>query len=175
MDADAIQQIAKDTLPGNIRILVRKELKKLPGMLGESEQVLKLGQGRYEGKQGLVIATDHRVLFIDEGLVSSRREDFPYERISSVQQEKGMMFGALTVFASGNKAVIDQIAPKERAGELADLIRSRQGGKPAGAANEGPSEDSALDKLKKLGELKDAGTISEEEFEQKKTKLMEEL
>jgi hypothetical protein len=77
----------------NMKMLVRKELTKLPSMLHEHEQVVNLVQGRYEGNEGLIVATDRRVLFIDEGLVRSHREDFPYERISSVQCSKGSMSG----------------------------------------------------------------------------------
>lgn len=166
----------KKKLPGNIRMFARKEFKKLPSLLEEDERIQSIAQGRYDGKQGLVVATDRRVLFVEEGMLRSNLEDFRYERISSVQTGKGAMFGKLTIFASGNKAEIDQIAPKEMGVSLGDLVRSRIG---SGAANSSgvaaPVEDSALDKLKKLGELKDAGVLSEEEFQAQKQKLLDQM
>ena len=53
----------------------KKELKKLPSMLNEHEEVVNLVNGRYEGNEGLVVVTDRRVMFIDEGLVRTHRED----------------------------------------------------------------------------------------------------
>src|SRR5918992_1864209 len=122
--------------PPNIRMFMRKELKKLPDLLWESEEVIDLAQGRYNGKQGAVVVTDRRVLMVEEGVFRSRLEDFPYERVSSIQTDKGMMFGKLTIFASGNKAEIDQIVPKAAANAIGDYVRNRIG---PGAAQVAPA------------------------------------
>lgn len=178
MGIDHSQQVeeVKKKLPGNIKMLVRKELKKLPSLLEEGELIERVAQGRYDGKQGLVVATDRRVMFIEEGLMRSNLEDFSYERISSVQTGKGAMFGRLTIFASGNKAEIDQIAPKEMGVALGDLVRARiKSEGNGGSQSPAESSDSAMDKLKKLGELRDSGVLSEDEFEQQKKKLLEEI
>lgn len=112
----------------NVKFMVRKELKKLPSMLYEHENVLNLVNGRYEGNEGLIVVTDRRVMFIDEGVVRSHREDFPYERISSVQCSTGMMSGKLVIFASGNKAELDNILPKQQANAVADRSATRSPG-----------------------------------------------
>jgi hypothetical protein len=64
---------------------VRKELKNLPSLLHESEQVLNLAAGEYDDHQGLLAVTDGRLLFFEKGMVRSRQEDFPYSKISSIQ------------------------------------------------------------------------------------------
>lgn len=87
-----IDELAKQ-FPANIRFFMRKELKKLPELLYEGEDIVDLAQGRYNGKQGAIVCTDRRVLITEEGLFRSTLEDFPYERISSVQSDKAMMFG----------------------------------------------------------------------------------
>jgi hypothetical protein len=165
----------------NLKFMVRKELKKLPAMLHEHERVANLAQGRYEGNEGLIVATDRRVMFIDEGLVRSHREDFPYERVSSVQTSTSMMSGKLVIFASGNKAQLENIMPKQQATALADHIRHQIAGGPAApataaaAASEprpAPTDD-PFEKLRKLGELRDAGIISPEEFEAKKASIID--
>jgi hypothetical protein len=109
-------------------MMVHKELKKLPSMLHEHECVLNLVQGRYEGNQGLIVATDRRVMFIDEGIVRSHREDF---------------------------------APGQQPAQP-----------PVSAA---ASQPDAYDKLRKLGELRDAGVRTTEEFDVKKTALLADL
>jgi hypothetical protein len=164
----------------NVKMMVRKELRKLPSMLHEHEQVVNLIQGRYEGNEGLIVATDRRVMFIDEGIVRSQREDFAYERISSVQCSTGMLSGKLTIFASGNKAELDNILPKQQATALADYVRSRiapgqpLGSPPVSTSAAAPQLD-AYDKLRKLGELRDAGLLTTEEFEAKKAALLAEM
>ena len=84
------------------------------------------------------------------------------------------MFGKLTVHASGNKAVMDQIAPKEKATEIGDFVRNRLGSKTSAPAGM-PATADPLDRLKKLAELRDAGVINEQEFEEKKASIMGEL
>ena len=100
-----IDELAQKKLSGSIRWLVNKELKKLPKLLAEAEDVISLGQGLYDGKNGLVVLTSRRVLFVEEGMFRSRLEDFPFDKISSVQTEKGFINGKLIIYASGNKAV----------------------------------------------------------------------
>jgi len=176
IDHGAQVEVFKRKLPSNIRMLIRRELNRLPSVLEEDETIQQIAQGRYQGKQGLVAATDRRVLFMEDGMMRSNLEDFHYERISSVQTSKGLAFGKLTVFVSGNKAEIDQIAPKEMGIALGDLVREslRAGRSGQQSANQPPvSGESPLEKLKKLGELRDAGVISVDEFNAQKAKLLD--
>jgi hypothetical protein len=176
----AITQLAQKL---NVKMLVRKELRKLPSMLHEHETIVNFTQGRYEGNEGLIVATDRRVMFIDEGIVRSHREDFPYERISSVQCSTGMLAGKLTIFASGNKAELDNIMPKQQATALADYVRNRISPAQPLTAPTAPTLTpttprpnlDAYERLRKLGELRDSGLITPEEFEKKKSALLEEM
>jgi hypothetical protein len=120
-----VTDLPLDKLPRGWKVAVRREVKKLPEILGEGETVTTMAQGKYEHKQGLIVATDRRVLFMEEGLVRHRLEDFPYTRISSVQTESGMVRGKLTIYASGTKAVIEDVMPKSRADEIGAAIRAK--------------------------------------------------
>lgn len=173
---DAREQIdaLAEKFPANIRIFMRKELKKLPELLNDSEDVVNLAQGRYEGKQGAVVVTDRRVMLVEEGVFRSRLEDFPYERISSIQTDKGMMFGKIVIFASGNKAILDQIMPKEKSTEIGDYVRSRLAAGSQAVPATAPATEDPLDRLKKLGELKEAGVVTDEEFAAQKAKILDE-
>lgn len=92
--------------------------------------------------------TTHRVLFTYEGWTNSQTEDFPLNRISSVQWEAGMLLGKLIIFASGNKAEFTQM-DKANGKALADAIRMNIGATasvptgtsiPAQTATEHPRE-----------------------------------
>jgi Bacterial PH domain/Short C-terminal domain len=172
---ERIAELAEKKL--NMRLGVRKELRKLTEKLGESEEVVNLARGQYDGKTGLLVITDRRVVFTEQGMMRSRLEDFPYEKISSVQTETGVVFGKLTIFASGNKAIIERIGPKERVPEIGDYVRARLS---VGAANSVPTdaaraEPTPMDQLRQLGELHDAGILTDEEFEAKKAALLERI
>ncbi|WP_217913263.1 PH domain-containing protein [Miltoncostaea marina] len=153
-----------------------RELRALPEILGDREQVLNLAGGEYDGNMGLLVVTDRRVIFFDKGLMRSRQEDFPYERISSVQTETKLMYGRLTIFASGNKAIISKVDPKARVGEIGDYIRARISGGPATPAS-APDQaaTSPHDRLRKLKDLHEEGLLTDAEYEQKRSAALAEL
>jgi hypothetical protein len=171
---EEIQELASKKL--QMKMGVRKELKRLPHHLNDGEQVINLSSGMYDGKQGLIVLTDQRVIFTSEGVGSSRLEDFPYSRISSVQTSTGMTFGELTIYVSGNKAQIKQLI-KDRAPEIGDYIRGRisdsAGAPPQVAATPPPAPSSdPTDELRKFAALRDEGIISEDEFQAKKRQVL---
>ncbi len=170
-----VAQLSKVKLDGPIRWIVRKELKKVPELLSNGEELVNLAQGFYDGKNGLVALTDRRVLFIEEGMFRSRLEDFSFDRISSVQTEKGFAHGKLVVFVSGNKAILEKISPKERAIEIGDMIRDKiNAPKSTPSPGSGSSPDPVA-QLKQLAELRDAGVLDNDEFEAKKAKLLSQI
>lgn len=175
-----INEVAKRSMAS--RLGVRRELRKLPELLQHGEQVLTMASGIYAKVAGLLVATDRRVMFLGVGMARSTIEDFPYERISSVQHEVYVLSGNITIFASGNRAEIVNVLPRQRAREVADEVRRRlAGGQSAGPHPGGPAPprdrqgDDVLDKLRRLGELRDAGVLTEQEFEHKKAQLLLEL
>ena len=76
----------------------KRELKKLAGHLHEGETVRFIAEGTYEHDQGIVVLTDVRLLFLFHGVTRQRKEDFPLDRISSVQTKSGMVKGEMKVF-----------------------------------------------------------------------------
>jgi hypothetical protein len=89
-----------------------------------------------------------------------------------------MLSGKVTIFASGNKAVIDNVMPKQQADSIADNIRGRITAAPSPSAPASSGGDVASDpyeKLRKLGDLRDAGVLTEEEFTEKKAALLSDI
>ena len=176
---EEIQKLAEQKLQQN-RFGVRKELKTLHELLHEGETVLNLGSGVYGGGQGLVVVTDQRVIFYARSLGRSWQEDFRYSKISSVQSETGMLGnGKLVIFASGNKADIHTIYPKERAGEIGDYVRSRLAADSPGGAAQGsgsaPTDADPAERLRRLKSMLDEGLVSAEEYEEKRSAILGEL
>ena len=115
-------QAAKDKM--QTRLGAGREMKRLTNHLWESESVHLMAAGRYGGGTGLVVLTDRRLLFVMDGMTRQTIEDFPLDKVSSVQWSSGMVLGTLTVFASGNKADIDQMNKKDGK-QIADTVRAR--------------------------------------------------
>lgn len=166
---EEIAELAKAKL--SHRLGVRKELKQLPSLLQEGEPVLNMAAGQYDGRQGLIVATDRRVIFYEKGLGRSRQEDFGFSKISSVQSETGRLSGKLIIFASGNKAVIDSILPKERAPELGDYLRT----KIADGESHAPVAESPAARLRRLEEMRGQGLITDGEYEDRRRAIIAEL
>ncbi len=158
----------------------KREIRKLVEHLWESEQVERMTSGAYGNGIGLVVLTDRRLFFLKDGWMSQTSEDFPLDRVSSVQWSSGVMMGSIIVFASGNKAEIKQV-PKADGKDIVDLIRTRLAGSvvPARTPDQGmsgpvphQSPDDVFQKLRQLGELRDAGVVTPAEFEVKKAELL---
>jgi len=164
-------QAAVDRM-GN-RFGAKREIRRLAGYLWEGETVYDLAGGTYGGGLGLVALTDRRLLFLHDGWVNKTTEDFPIDKMSSIQWRSGFSQGTLTVFASGNKAEIKQIFNPDGK-RISDAIRHQLSpGSPAADLTPAePSGEDPLEKLRQLGELRDAGVVTAAEFEAKKAELL---
>jgi hypothetical protein len=157
----------------------KREIQRLPEVLWEGETVEILATGVYGKGNGLLAMTNQRLVFYFHGVMSQKVEDFPYSRISSVQWSGGVLMGTLTVFASGNKAEIKQV-PKDQGKALADHLRMKisGGGVPAAPAEAAPVASPAGDiasRLATLDQLRAAGAITNDEYQDRRTKILDSL
>jgi hypothetical protein len=150
-----------------------KEIKRLVGHLWEDEQVERMVKGTYGRGTGLLVLTDRRLLFLKEGM-TKQTEDFPLEKVSSVQWSSGLTLGTITIFASANKAEIKNVN-KDAGKEMTDHVRHRLSEPKPSTAPTGDQTAVAVDipdQIRKLGELRDSGMMTPEEFEAKKAELL---
>ncbi|OUM84664.1 MAG: hypothetical protein BAA01_05870 [Bacillus thermozeamaize] len=163
---------------------------KLPKILEEAkkhlepgEQVLEAVLGAYETKlmgkdtvmNGVLIATDRRLVFYGKKLMGYNLEVFPYENISSFEMGKGILGYSLNFYASNNKVSvkwINQGDVKKLTEIVKEKIRKKKYEQGQGKVQANTSTDDVVEQLKKLSELKDPGIITEEEFTAKKKQLL---
>jgi hypothetical protein len=86
-----LEELAKDKL--SMGFMVRREMKKLPELLAVDEDAVNLARGEYDGKEGLIVVTDRRIMFVEQGMIRHNFEDFPYEKVNNVKTESGMRSG----------------------------------------------------------------------------------
>ncbi|MEU0761600.1 PH domain-containing protein [Streptomyces microflavus] len=152
----------------------KREIQRLPEVLWEGETVEMLATGIYGKGNGLLAMTSLRLIFLKHGVMSQQVEDFPYSKISSVQWSGGMLSGSLIVFASGNKAEIKQI-PKADGKDFADRLRSHiaTGAVPAAApAPVGGAQQDVGSRLATLDQLRAAGAITDAEYQDRRTQIL---
>ena len=159
------------------RFLGRREIKELPNILWDSEQIHDVVQGSYDSGLGILVSTDRRLIFVNKGMIYGLKvEDFPNDKITSIQYETKLLFGSITIFASGNKAVVKDV-DKNQARTFAERVRARlaAGSFPATeqpSPSGGPTENDMAGQLEKLAALKEKGILTEEEFTAKKKQIL---
>lgn len=156
--------------------------KKLDKLVAEAKSQLEAGEviqqavlGAFKTKRlgadsarvGALIATDRKILFYGKKTFGFETEIFPFSSISSIELSKGVIGHKISIFASGNKAEMSGIA-SPNVNEFLSYVRENLGSKPASSV----AALSAADELKKFAELKDAGIISDEEFNAKKKQIL---
>nr|WP_296777363.1 PH domain-containing protein [Rhodococcus sp. (in: high G+C Gram-positive bacteria)] len=156
----------------------KRDIRKLPEYLNAGETVLLMAGGRTGGNNGLLVATNRRALFVAEGLINHSHEDFPYDRITSVTTNRGMLLAKIVVHTGGAARIIENIA-KSEAEAVSAIIRERveavtrersQPVQPAPAAVVSATGIAA--ELRELAELRDLGVLTSDEFETQKQKLL---
>ncbi|MCU0263575.1 MAG: SHOCT domain-containing protein [Candidatus Nanopelagicales bacterium] len=118
------------------------------------------------------------------GMLAGGPEDvevIPMKSVSSVQARRGAWYHDVTVFASGNTIVfsVDAADAERLRGLIMDQVLGGSGrSAPPAAAPATPAEapatsgDALIEQIRKLGELRDAGILTPEEFESKKADLL---
>ena len=76
----------------------KRELRKLQEHIWPGETVERMATGAYGGGLGLLVMTDKRLIFLKEGMLSSTLEDFPFDKITSIQWSTGMLMGKIQIF-----------------------------------------------------------------------------
>jgi hypothetical protein len=135
---------------------------------GEDKQTIKLR----------LVLTDRQILLKRKhNLIGNEQQTFNYEDISSVNLRKGMVFKKIAIETQSAtygvgvtdshdsdelQAMVEFIREKSRSS------RETQGGSAAG-------ETDPLDRIDQLKQLNEKGAISDEEFEEKKDDLLDQI
>jgi hypothetical protein len=130
-------------LDAGTRWLLRREVGNLAHLLPAGEEIVHLAQGRHEEATGLIVATDRRLLFIEQGISHQRVEDYPYAEIRSVQVDVSVVSSELTLSAFDGESTIGRVYPKDRTLEIADYVRTRTSlpDEPGHTLGRRPSQD----------------------------------
>lgn len=178
MSKEEAIKAAISRLNGAQKWLGRREIGELPNIMWEDELPEMIIQGMYKSGNGILVATNKRLVFVDKGLMWGLKvEDFPYDRISSIEYSTGLLFGELKIYTSGNQSKIEQVV-KDQVRGFAEFVRARMTSvsehksMPAAPKTQVAAENDIMSQLEKLAAMKTQGFIDDQEFKMAKAKLL---
>ncbi len=146
-----------------------RELPRLAELITDAEVVIQLVEGRWNKKMGLFALTSRRLLFVPGG-GGPYGAEVALPDVVSVESGKSRGMGSVNVATESARLHVDQIL-----GTQADTFaaNTRQAMHPAG---DGPAAyRDPLEELAELRALHAAGVIGDEEFAQRKLRLMDQI
>ncbi len=164
-----------------------KEMNALPGQLQSGEVVLgftagimaNTGDGNITDllpSTWVIVLTDRRFLCLDSALLTKSLDvhSILHKNVQGVFVAQGFILGKISIETGGRTTVIDNCEKKtvKILGDLANdwlQVLEERKSLPQSTVN---TEESGLDKLKKLAELKELGALTLEEFEEAKAKIL---
>lgn len=153
----------------------KKEVKELPMILKDNENIMYGTSGLYNNNTYLIVCTDLRLLFLDKGMIYGLKfHEFPFEKINSVSYKKGFLFGEIIIHHGSSSISIGSIS-KNAVSRMAETIQEQISIRESSMkpSNSGKMSFFVADELIKYKELLDVEVISQEEFDKKKQQLLD--
>ncbi|MBI5954405.1 MAG: SHOCT domain-containing protein [Chloroflexi bacterium] len=118
---------------------------------------------------GVLLITSKRLLHCSKILFSTKVEQITLENINNMESKGGLLFSALRVQSVTNVMEID--IPSKELNTVSRII-SEAIERAKAPRTQDNQPQSAIDAIKKLGELRDQGILTETEFTKKKEELL---
>ncbi|HEX5401478.1 MAG TPA: PH domain-containing protein [Pseudonocardiaceae bacterium] len=158
-----------------------KQIERAKDVLQQDERVLDVTTGMIEVRRlgqstqrnGAILVTDRRVILYTKKVGGYEMNDHVFGLLTALDYKKGVMFGNLTLAASGDRTHVSQI-PKIDVERIAKAIRGQMAAAHQNGVSGGPIAPSVspADEVRKLAELHRDGIITDVEFETKKKQLL---
>lgn len=174
-DFDAkMSEISKES--GDLKFFSKKEMRYLPEVLKEGEQVLALSSGIMDNNTWLISLTNERVIFLDKGMITGLSQTvIPLEKVNSISGKQGWVLGSITITDGAQNYKIDSVAKKSvpiftnKVQKAIDDLKEKATQPAATPAND--SRDKVAE-LEKLAGLMEKGILTQEEFQSEKQKIL---
>ncbi|WP_080510671.1 PH domain-containing protein [Halorubrum kocurii] len=125
-----------------------------------------------------MVLTDKRIFVKRKHkLIGNEQNTFNYKDISSVNLKSGMVFKklALEMSATIHGIGITETQDSDEIQAIVDFVREKCGDSGQNRQNADEKSEDPIDRIEKLSELNESGVISDEEFQNKKEKLMDQI
>lgn len=132
-----------------------------------------MGKGKDRQYNGTLIVSDNRVAFYRQGIFGEILETMPLARITSVERKSSLGRRVIRLHTSHDALEFKTFDKNAES----DLVKAIESGRAAYTTqqSDAPSNDDPMGKLKELGELKESGVITQEDFDEKKALILSEI
>lgn len=174
--AQVKQQI--EAYPHRYIFWTSKEIRALPGILDDDEQIKALTSGMLNGSTWLAVCTERRLIFLNRGMFYGLQQvQMPLDRVQSIDHEFTIMFGSIRVFDGVNVFALNlvlkaSIPPFVRAVEESMYALRKSPITTVSASPPAPGAHDIASQLSKLADLKEKGYLTDAEFQTQKRKLL---
>lgn len=171
-----------NAIPHRYIFFTGKEIRSLPEILSEGEDIKGLTSGMLEGDTWLAVCTNKRLLFVNRGMIYGLRQiQLPLDRIQSIDHQYGIVFGTIRVWDGASYFTISMVLRpsiqpfvsmvqeemrRERKESRSMTISNLPSASPPASAQDLASQ------LERLAALMEKGVLTREEFETQKKKLL---
>lgn len=154
----------------------KKEVSYLPEILSPDEHILSLISGFLDSNTWIITLTEKRLILLDKGMIYGlKQRELPLDKINSISQKLGMMWGSVHIQDGASGIKIDNIDKKcipPFVDALNAAIHKYKIGSPNGHVASVPVERTSADEIRQFKALLDEGVITRDEFEQKKRQIL---
>ncbi len=176
-------------LPNRYIFYTKREVKYLPNIMIDGEVIRGLTSGYYNKKTILAVCTNRRVIFLDKGMFFGMRQwQLALDRIQSIDGSYMILFGKIRVWDGAAPIQMDMVWAKsidpfiKAVRESIDEFRriafqelTGAGGRQQVSQQPIIQRASVVDvaeQLEKLIKLKEAGHLTEDEFQQQRRRIL---
>ena len=166
-----------DTIQETIRLAgfgrrkaMTKQIELFENSLLDGEKLLGVGASSPNPVEQIYVTNKRIIVHKIEGLFKNEKIEIPLSSISSINTTVKLINAEIEILASNNKASVEKL-PVHIAQELKTLIDSLLHSASSKKDSTENTSDVA-DQIKKLADLRDAGILTEEEFNAKKKQLL---
>jgi len=136
-----------------------------------------MGNGSDRQHNGVLLVTPERVVFYRKGIMGEVIESVPLKNINSLERQSSLMKHTIFIYSSGNKIEFKSLNKADNEKLVSEIEKAQENlgsaqTKPIASENPAEPKEDVYEQLKKLGELKELGILSEQEFTEKKAVLM---
>ena len=141
--------------------------------------MLAFTSGMMDGHTWLIALTDHRVLFLDKGLLYGLKQvSINLDKINSVSGTTGLLLGEIRIEDGASERVIKNVLKRtvvaftNKVRDALHASRKPASVQPVAAAAPTSTADDVVSKLERLAALKERGILSDAEFAEQKARIL---
>ncbi|MDO3426548.1 PH domain-containing protein [Chryseobacterium sp. APV1] len=169
-----------ESLRANLSLFTKGEIKELPYVLDLDEKILAIIDAQFAKTTdaGILLVTPKRIISVSKAMFSPAKvNDFLNDNILEVSFVKNFVSPNIRIHTKEKTVEFESFFNKDYAEDFYHFISKiyNKEASKASSPEQNTFSESVLEQLEKLGQLRENGILTEEEFTSHKKKLLEKL